>query len=57
MPLTSFIKALNALMEIQNVSKKLKFRNTILVYLRLDTDAAFPDQWIYIHSNELKTEE
>ena len=35
--------------------KKLKFRNTILVYLRLDTDAAFPDQWIYIHSKELKT--
>lgn len=55
MPLTSFIKAINAPQEIQNISKKLKFRNTILVYLRLDTDAAFPDQWIYIHSKELKT--
>lgn len=55
MPLTSFIKAIDAPIEIQNISKKLKFRNTILVYLRLNTDTTFPDQWIYIHSKELKT--
>lgn len=55
MPLTSLIKSIKAPDEIQNYAKKLKFRNTILVYLRLDIENAFPDQWIYIHSKELKT--
>lgn len=28
---------------------KLTFRNTILVYLRVDRDDLFTDQWLYIH--------
>ncbi|MEN8226541.1 MAG: FAD-dependent oxidoreductase [Bacteroidota bacterium] len=30
-------------------SKKLIFRNTILVYLRVDRNNLFSDQWLYIH--------
>ena len=30
-------------------SRKLTFRNTVLVYLRVDRDSIFPDQWLYIH--------
>jgi protoporphyrinogen oxidase len=33
----------------------LKFRNTILVYLEVFSDNLFPDNWIYVHSTELKT--
>ena len=35
--------------------KKLKFRNTILVYLKINDQNLFPDQWIYVHSAEMKT--
>jgi protoporphyrinogen oxidase len=30
-------------------SKKLTFRNTILVYLRVDRTDLFTDQWLYVH--------
>ena len=30
-------------------SKKLTFRNTILVYLRVDRSDLFTDQWLYVH--------
>jgi protoporphyrinogen oxidase len=30
-------------------AKKLTFRNTILVYLRVDRSDLFTDQWLYIH--------
>lgn len=30
-------------------ARKLTFRNTILVYLRVDRTSLFPDQWLYIH--------
>lgn len=34
---------------ILELSKKLTFRNTILVYLRVDRSDLFADQWLYIH--------
>lgn len=34
---------------------KLSFRNTILVYLNLEGIDLFPDNWIYIHSEDVKT--
>jgi protoporphyrinogen oxidase len=37
------------------MANSLKFRNTILVYLRINSNDLFPDQWLYIHSAELKT--
>ncbi len=37
----------------QNI-EQLKFRNTILVYLEIEGIDLFPDNWIYIHSNDLQ---
>jgi len=34
---------------IKELSRKLTFRNTILVYLRIDRSDLFTDQWLYIH--------
>jgi protoporphyrinogen oxidase len=31
----------------------LKFRNTILVFLNVNAENLFPDNWLYIHSNDL----
>ena len=55
MPITSLMKTMNAPLAVKNATNKLKFRNTILVYLKLESGSPFPDQWIYIHSKELKT--
>jgi protoporphyrinogen oxidase len=55
MPITKLIELLNAPIIIQNYAKALTFRNTILVYLRINKKKLFPDQWIYVHSNKLRT--
>ncbi len=36
-------------------SKKLKFRNTILVYALIPENTLFPDQWLYIHNTNTDT--
>jgi len=36
--------------EINEQAQKLKFRNTILVFLKVESDKLFPDQWLYVHS-------
>ncbi|GAA4966515.1 FAD-dependent oxidoreductase [Algibacter aquimarinus] len=55
MPLTSLLKGFN------NTPKKvidsintLYFRNTILVYLEIDKENLFSDNWLYIHSPDVK---
>lgn len=55
MPLTKLISMVGAPDNIIEKSLQLKFRNTILVYLRIAGENPFPDQWIYVHSNELRT--
>ena len=40
---------------IKDSANKLKFRNTILVYLKINKTDLFRDQWLYIHSAELET--
>ncbi len=55
MPLTNLISKIGAPKKVLSSSKKLKFRNTILVYLKIQEPKLFPDQWIYIHSEKLKT--
>jgi len=55
MPFTNLISGLaNIPREIAALSAKLKFRNTILVYLLVEAIDIFPDNWIYIHSSNLK---
>lgn len=56
MPLTLLVRGLGALPEeVQRAIGALRFRNTILVYLHVDGTDLFPDQWIYVHSPDLRT--
>ena len=55
MPLTILVEQLNAPQEVLAHARSLRFRNTILVYLCVDAESVFPDQWIYIHAKELRT--
>lgn len=56
MPLTVLVKTLkNVPASVLQAASSLRFRNTILVYLRIPGQDLFPDQWIYVHSSELKT--
>lgn len=55
MPITLLVDRMGAPEDVQAHAKALTFRNTILVYLRVDGDSPFPDQWIYVHSAGLKT--
>ncbi len=56
MPLTLLISRLKNVPEkVQKANNSLKFRNTILVYIRVTAKNIFPDNWIYVHSSELRT--
>lgn len=55
MPLTMLMAGLTDVpKEVEAAANGLQFRNTILVYLHVDSDSLFDDQWLYIHSPELK---
>lgn len=55
MPLTHLVRALAPISAtVDSAAAALRFRNTILVYLRLESPAVFPDQWIYVHAPELE---
>jgi protoporphyrinogen oxidase len=41
--------------EIKSRALTLKFRNTILVYLKVESINLFKDNWLYVHSKELRT--
>lgn len=53
MPLDDFLSVFKPTKKFDPLA--LSFRNTILVYLNIDQQNLFPDQWIYIHDNELLT--
>lgn len=55
MPITLLIDRMGAPAEVREHASRLRFRNTILVYLRIEGESPFPDQWIYVHSPELQT--
>ena len=55
MPITQLVDRMGAPEDVRRAAKQLKFRNTILVYLRVNGESSFPDQWIYVHSPELLT--
>ncbi len=56
MPLTQLVTRLSDVPEdlIRNCYS-LRYRNTILVYLNIQSENLFPDNWVYIHSSNLKT--
>lgn len=55
MPLTHLVEGLiNTPTDIIQAANKLYFRNTLLVYLEIDALDLFEDNWIYVHSPEVK---
>ena len=55
MPLTNLVRGLiDVPVDVQAAADGLQFRNTILVYLHVDSDSLFADQWLYIHAPDLK---
>lgn len=56
MPLTHLVRGFENLpVDVRAAVERLQFRNTILVYLHIEAKDLFPDNWLYIHSPELKT--
>ena len=56
MPLSRLITQMPNVPEaIYENASSLRFRNTILVYLKVDAEDLFPDNWLYVHSAGLKT--
>ncbi len=55
MPLTLMVRSLPDIpREVDAAISRLTYRNTILVYLRIDSPSLFPDQWLYVQSPELQ---
>lgn len=53
-PLTQMVKALPGVPEqVCTAADRLRFRNTVLVYLHVDGRDLFPDNWLYVHSPDL----
>ncbi len=55
MPLSLMVSRLPEVPEkIKEAALKLKFRNTIIVYLKVEAQNLFPDNWLYVHSTDLQ---
>src|ERR1041384_1500035 len=55
MPLSLMVTRLPDVPEkVKQAANSLKFRNTILVYLNVQSENLFPDNWLYIHSDDLE---
>ena len=56
MPITHLVSRIpNLPQHVQDSLEKLRYRNTILVFLQIDGTDLFKDNWLYIHSAELDT--
>ncbi|MDP2386921.1 MAG: FAD-dependent oxidoreductase [Bacteroidota bacterium] len=55
MPLSLMVTRLPEVPEnIKTAASSLKFRNTIIVYLNVQAKDLFPDNWLYVHSADLR---
>lgn len=55
MPITLLLNGLPSVpADISAAARRLRFRNTIIVYLRVSGGDHFPDQWVYVHSRNLR---
>lgn len=55
MPLTLLVTRLTDVPDqVVNHANALRFRNTTLVYLKIDQRNLFPDNWIYVHDPSLQ---
>jgi protoporphyrinogen oxidase len=55
MPINDLINHLGPDEKTKESTQKLKFRNTLLVYVNISVENIFSDQWIYINSNDIKS--
>jgi protoporphyrinogen oxidase len=56
MPMTHLVRTMdNVPAEVREKVDRLKFRNTIIVYLHVEGGNLFPDNWLYVHSSTLRT--
>jgi protoporphyrinogen oxidase len=54
MPLTLMVKGLDGVPPaIAACTERLRFRNTLLIYLRVESTSLFADQWLYIHADDV----
>ncbi len=54
MPITLLLKGMpNVPDHVTVAASHLRFRNTILVYLRVEDRDLFPDQWLYVHDQSV----
>ncbi|MBD3637976.1 MAG: FAD-dependent oxidoreductase [Crocinitomicaceae bacterium] len=55
MPITLLVNNMDEVpQEVIEANNQLKFRNTILVYLKVEGQEVFPDNWLYVHANDLQ---
>ena len=56
MPITLLVRGLDGVPgSVRDAAHSLRFRNTIIVFLRVEAQELFPDQWLYVHASELST--
>ncbi|MDX9868238.1 MAG: FAD-dependent oxidoreductase [Kiritimatiellia bacterium] len=56
MPITDLVTRMDRVPpEVTAAAACLRFRNTVLVYLRIGAADLFRDNWLYVHSTELQT--
>ena len=56
MPLNLLVERLDGTPdEIQTLARQLRFRNTVIVYFKVDGQDLFPDNWLYVHETALRT--
>jgi len=54
MPLTLMVRKLGGVPpHIADATAGLRFRNTLVIYLKVDATHLFEDQWLYIHSGDV----
>lgn len=55
MPISLMVSRLpEAPEKIKEAATKLKFRNTLIIYLKVEAQNLFPDNWLYVHSADLR---
>jgi protoporphyrinogen oxidase len=55
MPINNLVNNLDPDEKTKNAIQKLRFRNTLLVYLNIEKENIFDDQWIYVNSDDVKS--
>jgi protoporphyrinogen oxidase len=55
MPITLLVNNMEEVpKEVIEANNQLKFRNTLLVYLKIEGENVFPDNWLYVHADDLQ---